>query len=161
MTTSSTAYNVYFRNKFYNPHAGHNSTAGGVVASTGFKISGDTTTVYYFDEDGNGNLRRYSFSSGVRVYADSLAGIVNYTTGAININKIQISSIEDVDGVTSAQIRFVVTPDSKDIAPVRNQLLELDFVNSAVTVDVDTVAIGSSSTSTYNTTSSHTTTTAY
>ena len=161
VTTSSTAYNVYFRNKFYNPHAGHNSTAGGVVASTGFKISGDTTTVYYFDEDGNGNLRRYSFSSGVRVYADSLAGIVNYTTGAININKIQISSIEDVDGVTSAQIRFVVTPDSKDIAPVRNQLLELDFVNSAVTVDVDTVAIGSSSTSTYNTTSSHTTTTAY
>jgi len=161
VTTSSTAYNIYFRNKFYNPHAGHNSTAGGVIASTGFKISGDAITVYYFDEDGSGNLRRYSISSGVRVYADSTAGIIDYAVGTININKIQISDIEDVDGATSTQIRFVVTPDSHDIAPIRNQLLELDFVNSSVNVSVDTVTTGSSSTSTYNTASSHSVTTAY
>ena len=39
----------------------------------------------------------------------------------------------DVDGVASIKFRLTVIPDSKDIVPVRNQVLEIDLANSTVT----------------------------
>ena len=33
---TSSKYDVYFRNALYNPHSGHNSSAGGILSSTGF-----------------------------------------------------------------------------------------------------------------------------
>jgi len=161
-TTASTAYTLNFNNAFYNPHSGHNATAGGVVASTGFKISGDTTNVMYFDDDGEGNLRVYYIVAGVRVYQDSTAGTVTYSTGKISINGIYITDVSDVDGATSTQIRVTATPDSKDIVPVRNQLLEIDFTNSTVTGEVDTIATGDTGAgATYTTTSAYTSTSSY
>ena len=41
--SSSTLYNIYFRNALYNPHAEHNKAAGGILESSGFKVDGDTT----------------------------------------------------------------------------------------------------------------------
>ena len=32
-------YTLSFNNAFYNPHSGHNSSAGGIISSTGFKIN--------------------------------------------------------------------------------------------------------------------------
>ncbi len=40
---SGLKYTLSFNNAFYNPHSGHNASAGGIVSSTGFKISGDDT----------------------------------------------------------------------------------------------------------------------
>ena len=161
-TTASTAYTLNFNNAFYNPHSGHNATAGGVVASTGFKISGDTTNVMYFDDDGEGNLRVYYIVAGVRVYQDETAGTVTYSTGKISINGIYITDVSDVDGATSTQIRVTATPDSKDIVPVRNQLLEIDFTNSTITGEVDTIATGDTGAgATYTTTSAYTSTSSY
>tara|TARA_B100000424_G_scaffold89351_1_gene66860 strand:- start:3370 stop:5283 length:1914 start_codon:yes stop_codon:yes gene_type:complete len=157
-------YNVYFRNKLYNPHSGHNSTGGGVIASTGFKVNGDINNVQFFDEDGNGKLRRYYFVGGERTYIDANAGTVDYNTGHVKINAINISSIEDVDGQASSMIRLTAIPDSKDIIPVRNQILEIDFVNSTVSGVVDSLSISSSSTSgaeAATTTSSYSNTSAY
>ena len=37
--SSALKYTLSFNNAFYNPHSGHNSGAGGVVSSTGFKIN--------------------------------------------------------------------------------------------------------------------------
>ena len=37
-------YTLSFNNAFYNPHSGHNSSGGGVVSSTGFKINDDSST---------------------------------------------------------------------------------------------------------------------
>jgi len=160
--TASTAYTVNFNNAFYNPHSGHNATAGGIIASTGFKISGDTTNVMYFDDDGEGNLRVYYIVAGVRVYQDSTAGTVTYSTGKISINGIYITDVSDVDGATSTQIRVTATPDSKDIVPVRNQLLEIDFTNSTITGEVDTIATGDTGAgATYTTTSAYTSTSSY
>ena len=161
-TTASTAYTLNFNNAFYNPHSGHNATAGGVIASTGFKINGDTTNVMYFDDDGEGNLRVYYIVAGVRVYQDSTAGTVTYSTGKISINGIYITDVSDVDGATSTKIRVTATPDSKDIVPVRNQLLEIDFTNSTVTGEVDTIATGDTGAgATYTTTSAYTSTSSY
>ena len=153
-----TSYNISFNNEIYNPHLGHNFAGGGVISSTGFKISGDTVNDMFFDDNGSGVLRVYYLLAGVRVYQDATAGIVDYLAGSIVINNIDIISISDVDGAASSIIRITATPDSKDIVPVRNQILEIDFVNTTITGELDTVETGDSSAGTlYNTTSSYTT----
>ena len=153
-----TSYNISFNNEIYNPHLGHNFSGGGVISSTGFKISGDTVNDMFFDDNGSGVLRVYYLLAGVRVYQDATAGIVDYLAGSIVINNIDIISISDVDGAASSIIRITATPDSKDIVPVRNQILEIDFVNTTITGELDTVETGDSSAGTlYNTTSSYTT----
>ena len=159
---SSTGYTIRFNNKFYNPHDGHNSASGGVISSTGFKISGDTTNVMFFDDNGSGVLRLYYLVAGVRVYQDETAGTVDYTSGKIVINSINITTISSVDGAASSIIRVTSIPDSSDIVPLRNQLLEIDFINTTVLGEVDTVSTGDSAAgSSYNTTSSYTTPSSY
>ena len=143
-TTAATSYTVNFSNAFYNPHTEHNKASGGIITSSAFYISGDTTNIHYFDDDGAGNLRLYYISAGARVYADSTAGTVTYSTGQIIINSIHITSADVVDGVASTQIRITAIPNSKDIVPLRNQILEIDFVNTIITGEVDTVAVGDS-----------------
>ena len=69
-TTKSTAYTLSFDNAFFHPHDGHNSAAGGIIASTGFFIDG-ASTEYFFDDDGSGNLRIYSLTGLTRVYFNS------------------------------------------------------------------------------------------
>ena len=161
-TTASTAYTISFNNAFYWPHSEHNKSAGGVIASTGFYVSGDATNVQYFDDDGAGKLRTYYLSTGTRVYTDSTAGTVTYSEGKIVTDGIHITSVADVDGTSSNQIRITAVPDSKDIVPVRNQILEIDFINTSVTGEVDTIAVGDSAAgTTYTPTSSHATTSSY
>ena len=156
---ASTSYTIQLNNKFYNPHSGHNSAVGGILASTGFKVSGDTTNVQFFDDDGAGNIRRYYLTAGVRQYQDSTAGTITYSTGEIKINNINITNVEDVDETASSFIRLTVTPDSLDVVPVRNQILKIDFVNTSVIGTIDTIATGDSSTGT--STSASTTTSSY
>ena len=161
-TTAATSYTLNFNNAFYNPHTEHNKASGGIIASTGFYISGDATNIHYFDDDGAGNLRLYYISAGARVYADETAGTITYTTGQIITDSIYITSVDLVDGATSTQIRVTAIPDSKDIITLRNQLLEIDFTNTVIKGEVDTIAVGDSSAGTnYTTTSAHTTTTSY
>ena len=161
-TTAATSYTINFNNAFYNPHTEHNKASGGIIASTGFYISGDATNIHYFDDDGAGNLRLYYISAGARVYTDETAGTITYTTGQIITDSIYITSVDLVDGATSTQIRVTAIPDSKDIITLRNQLLEIDFTNTVIKGEVDTIAVGDSSAGTnYTTTSAHTTTTSY
>ena len=161
-TTASTSYTINFNNGFYNPHSEHNKSAGGVIASTGFYISGDTTNIHYFDDDGDGNLRLYYLSAGTRVYADSTIGTVTYSTGKIVTDGIYITSASLVDGEASSQIRITAVPNSKDIVPLRNQILEIDFINTRVTGEVDTIAVGDSAAgTTYTATSAYTPTSSY
>ena len=138
-TTAATAYTLNFNNPFFHPHDGHNADAGGIIASTGFFIESGSTE-YFFDDDGKGNLRIYSLVAGVRTYLNSQAGTVDYTNGVIKINSVQITSVSNVDGSSSTQFRITVLPDSNDIIPVRNQLLEIDTVNTTVVGTVDQTA---------------------
>ena len=136
----STSFTINLNNKFYNPHSGHNATAGGIIASTGFYLGGVTSTEYFFDDDGNGNLRVYYLVSGVRTYFDAAAGTVDYANGIIKINSLTMTGVGNVDNVSSTQIRITAIPDSYDIVPVRNQILEIDLVNTTVTASVDATA---------------------
>jgi hypothetical protein len=134
---TSVGYTINFNNPFFHPHAGHSSGTGGILASTGFKISGDTVNEVFFDDDGNGNMRTYFLLAGVRNFLDNTVGTIDYNTGEIKINPINITSILDIDGSTSTQIRITTTPASQDIIPVRNQIVEIDLVNTVVSVEID------------------------
>ena len=161
-TTKATAYTLSFDNAFFHPHDGHNSEAGGIIASTGFFIDG-ASTEYFFDDDGNGNLRIYFLVAGVRTYFDTLAGTVDYDNGEIKINPVKITSVSNVDEVASTKFRLTVLPNSNDIVPVRNQLLELDLTNTSVSGTVDATATtgkGYTVTTTATTTQTTTSTTA-
>ena len=153
---ASTKYNVYFRNSLYNPHSGHNAAAGGILESSGFKISGDTSTVFFLDDDGQGNIRRYSFSGATRVYANETQGTIDYDTGAITINSLSVLSVENIRGAASTKIELTVTPKSNDAVPVRDQILEIDTANSSITVAADAFVGGSADAGVgYTTTSSY------
>ena len=154
---SGLKYTLSFNNAFYNPHSGHNATGGGIVSSTGFKINDDSSTNEHFlDDDGAGNIRVYYLSGTTRIYTSSSFGTINYTTGEIILTSANITSISNVDGAVSTVIRVTVTPDSNDIVPVRNQVLEIDTANSSFTGSVDEIESGSSQAGTgYTTTSSY------
>ena len=145
---STTSYNLSFNNALFNPESGYLAATGGIVTSSGFKVGTDTTSEFFFDDDGEGNLRRYSLVGTTRSYADSQAGTIDYASGVIKINNINITSISNVDDATSTQIRLVVTPNSNDIVPVRNQILELDLTNTTITATADTEASSGSTFST-------------
>tara|TARA_B100001175_G_scaffold230103_1_gene196698 strand:- start:128 stop:1999 length:1872 start_codon:yes stop_codon:yes gene_type:complete len=127
-------------NSLYNPHEGHNAMAGGVISTTGFKVSGYTDT-YYFDDDGKGNVRRYSFAGSERVYADSQAGTVDYANGKITINGITILETSNTDGT----IHFTLIPSSYDVVGFRSNLLDINTSLIKVTGATDTIASGDTS----------------
>ena len=142
-TGNINSYNIYFNNTIYNPHAGHNGGNGGVVTSTGFYVSGSFATQQQFlDDDGSGNIRLYYLTGATRNYTNETAGTINYTTGAVSINSLNILSISNVDGTSSTRIRIVVIPNSNDIVAVRNQILEIDTVNTKIVGGIDTIAVG-------------------
>ena len=155
--SSGLKYTLSFNNAFYNPHSEHNKSAGGIVSSTGFKINDDSSTNEHFlDDDGAGNIRVYYLSGTTRIYTSSTFGTVNYTSGEIILTSANITSISNVDGAASTQIRVTVQPDSNDIVPVRNQVLSIDTANSSFTGSVDEIESGSSQAGTgYTTTSSY------
>jgi hypothetical protein len=141
---SSQQYNIYFRNTLYNPVQGYNASQGGIVSSSGFKINGDTTNVYYLDDDGLGNIRRYYVLGSARIYSATNQGTINYTTGKLTLNSLNITEIENIRGKESTVIEITVIPNSNDIVPVRDQILKIDSENSSFTVEIDTYASGSS-----------------
>jgi len=135
--TSSTTYTISFNNALYNPHSGHNSDMGGILSSSSFKVSGDTTNDYFLNDDGQGNIRLYYVAGGVNVYINNTQGTIDYTTGKITLNSLHISEVGNVDGATSTTIRLTVVPNSVDVVPVRNQVIQIDETNATVVVTAD------------------------
>ena len=153
---SSTKYTINFANALYNPHSGHASVEGGILSSTGFKIDGDTTNIWFLDDDGQGNVRRYRMDGSVRSYGNSTQGTIDYLTGKVEVNSLNVSNIENIRGAASTVIEVTVKPNSNDLVPIRNQILEIDVANSSVTVEADTLVGGSANAGIgYTTTSSY------
>ena len=142
---TSTKYTIPFSNALYNPHSGHDSDAGGILSSSGFKISGNTNEMF-LNDDGMGNVRMYYIVDGTtNTYQDNNAGTINYKTGEVILTSFNITEVSNVDGAASTKIRLIVTPESNDIIGVRNQVLEIDTANLIVNANVDTIATGSAS----------------
>ena len=108
----------------------------------------------FFDDDGAGNLRVYYLVSGIKTYHNSTQGTIDYATGQITINSLNVASISNVRGSASSVIEITAVPSSNDIVPVRDQILEIDVSNSIVNVTEDTFVGGSSEAGVGYTTSS-------
>ena len=134
-------YSVLFGNQLFNPHSGHNIDSGGITTTTGFYVQGDSVNVNYFDDDGKGNLRRYYLSGSTRLYQDSAAGTVSYSTGKITINAINITSTVN----TNSSIDFTVIPSGNDVVATRGNLVDISSEDIKVTGEVDTISSGESS----------------
>ena len=152
-TTGATTYTIKFNNAFYNPHSAHNASAGGILSSSGFKINGDTTNEYFLDDDGAGNVRLYYLVGQTRTYTNNTQGTIDYTNGTVTLNSLFITTVSNVDGATSTDIRLTTIPNSVDLVPVRNQILAIDETNTTVSVNADTFdttsGIGYTTTSSY------------
>jgi hypothetical protein len=160
-TTGSFSFTIQFGNSLFNPHSGHNAAAGGIIASTGFYIQ-DNTNEMFFDDDGAGNLRIYYLVSGVRTYHSETSGTVNYITGLVSVNPVYITSVSNVDNNASTAIRLTASPSSNDIVGKRNQIIEIDVINTTITGGQDTIAVNSSGGSTdYVTNSTYITPSSY
>ena len=91
-----------------------------------------------------------------RSYANATQGSIDYSSGLVEINSLNVSNIENIRGAASTVIEITVKPNSNDIVPIRNQVLEIDVANSSVTVEADTLVGGSA-----NAGIGYTTTTSY
>ena len=144
-----TKYTVGFNNMVYHPAPGWAQT---VVESTGFYLSGNTNE-QFIDDDGNGNIRTFYLLGGTtKTITNAEAGTVNYNTGVVVMTSFNITSTTN----TNNTIDVTVKPDSNDVIPVRQQVIEIDTVATTVTAEVDDFATGSATAGVGYTTSSST-----
>ena len=130
-----TKYTIAFNNAAYHPAA---SWAQTVVESTGFYLSGNTNE-QFIDDDGNGNLRTFYLLGGTtKTITNAQAGTINYNTGEVVMTSFNITSATNADGTIDVTLK----PDSNDVIPVRQQVIEIDTVATTVTAEVDDFATG-------------------
>ena len=131
-----TKYTIAFNNAAYHPAA---SWAQTVVESTGFYLSGNTNE-QFIDDDGNGNVRTFYLLGGTtKTVTNAQAGTINYNTGEVVMTSFNITSVTNANGTIDVTIK----PDSNDVIPVRQQVIEIDTVATTVTAEVDDFATGS------------------
>jgi len=154
----SSKYTVKFNNRLHYPLEAIASytrpishpTGVEVFDSTGFTISGNSNTMY-LEDTGNGYVRMYYLTGGTtRTYVDTNVGTINYATGEIIIENLNITGTENSDGT----IDFITKPDSNDVVAVRDQIVQIDLANTFITGASDTITSGGSSAGTNYTTSS-------
>lgn len=128
---SSYVINLY--NPIYNEPG---NTTGSNVNSSSFTISGNNNQ-FFLDDDTQGNIRLYYLSQeGTKVYTNNTAGTVDYQTGKIIVNSINIAS------APNNVVTFTVEPSSYDVVSVRDQLITISEDQILINAIPDKVASG-------------------
>lgn len=127
---SSSQYKINLVNPIY--RTGAASQAEQAFISTGFYID-NTSTVYYLDDDGQGNVRLFSIiaETGVASYKNTSIGTVDYENGIIDIKGLTITNLAD------ANFYFIFKTDSFDVVSIRNQIVDIPLNRLNVTVIQD------------------------
>lgn len=113
----------------------NNEIKKGSIKSVGIQVSGDTK-IYYIEETTNydGNLKFYSFDvNNKKIYSTFITGKVDYKTGTINIDPVNITAVEGSLEVFRIELETV----GLDIFPRRNQVLLIEPEDVNVTVEED------------------------
>tara|TARA_B100001093_G_C26857337_1_gene1028066 strand:+ start:4932 stop:6800 length:1869 start_codon:yes stop_codon:yes gene_type:complete len=118
------------------------------ISSTAFKIGGEDH--FFGDVAIEGSTNRtviiYKAVSGVNELVIPNAGLINPTTGIITLNNF---SPDD-----NTSIRISISPNSLDVAPKRNQIINIESSRILVSGAIDNIAYsGPSGTIDYSTTS--------
>jgi len=133
---SSLKYTLDFNNQLFHPSASYNADNGGIVSSTGFKVSGNTNTIF-LDDDGDGNIRSYYLSASganiIKNFVNRTVGTINYVTGKIEITLNVTEVIPPAGSTNTTTIELTTEPDNQNIFSIRNQLVQIDFEKSTFT----------------------------
>lgn len=125
------SFNINFNNAIYNPDPGHEAHVGhsSVVTSSFFTISGRTVRLV---DDGSGNLTvQATKEDGTTEIINRDAGTVDYGTGQVVINKLQI------DDIANGFLSIHAKPAKDDIVPATNQILLIDDKDVSVSYTVE------------------------
>ena len=134
---SSAQYELCFGNKFHANSEGYN------IKSTGFKIIGESDTVYLTDvpnEDkktGTISVVKPISSTDTRVIVKS-AGTVDYERGEIILNTINIISTSLDNGIIEIQ----AFPESNDIVGLKDLYISFDVSKSKINMIRDVISSG-------------------
>jgi len=127
-------YELCFGNKFHVNPQGRN------IKSTGFKIAGESSTVYLTDIPTTIGARTGVLSivkdSGVIVAKD--VGTVDYVKGEIKIGTVNITSTVKGNGIIEIQ----AIPESNDVVGLKDLYLSFDISKSAINMVRDVIASG-------------------
>ena len=93
--------------------------------STNFTFDGDSS---FFQDDGAGNVQIIAQKPTGRIIKSSKAGTVNYTTGSVTLNNLDVTNFE------GESIRLYARLEKKDIKSSRNIILEIDETENDITV---------------------------
>jgi hypothetical protein len=137
--------NIYFNTKTPYTIDLHNPIyAAGVpeeaVTTTGFYVTGDASTIFYMEDDGLGNLIKYTLDTEYnKIYSVGTFGTVNYEEGTINLTEVSISRL------ANTKFEFFIKPASNDIISRQHNIVQLDTNNIIIDAVVDSTAFGGSS----------------
>jgi hypothetical protein len=130
-------YELCYGNQF------HVNTKGFNIKSTGFKISGETDTVYITDipnadlKSGNLSIVKEVSDDETRVIVKS-AGTVDYVKGEIILGTINITSTSLSNGLIEIQ----AFPESNDVVGLRDLYVSLNISKSPINIVRDVIASG-------------------
>jgi hypothetical protein len=118
-------YTVDFGNKIYHPKDCYDVS---VVESSYFRIyvtenSQLVEKICYFNDDGGGKMRIYTLDTlGNKIYVNTNAGTIDYTTGIITIPDLTVSSFVN----NQNYIYFITTPNDPDVFTDFDTILSFD-----------------------------------
>ena len=130
-------YELCFGNKF------HINSAGFNIKSTGFKISGESDTVYLTDvpnSDGTTGVISIvkSINDGTTRIIIKSAGTVNYSKGEIKLGTLNVTSTSLENGI----IQIQAFPESNDIIGLKDLYLNFSISESTINMVRDVIASG-------------------
>ena len=132
-------YELCFGNRF------HANSEGGNIKSTGFKVSSEPNFVYLTDtpneDKKTGVLGIIRLSTNPTQPATTIirsAGIVDYESGEIRLNNINIIETELPNSVVEIQ----AFPESNDVIALKDLYLSLDVSKSKINMIKDVISSG-------------------
>lgn len=132
----SQKYELYFSSPLYIT-SGNES----IISSSGFYINGQLCYLESYQAGtttDSHKIRIYRLNTNQeKVVVVNDAGYIDSAKGLV-----VLSSFNPDGGYVGPHIHINAMPDSNDIAPKLNQLLEIDMTNTTVTPQVDTIATG-------------------
>lgn len=137
-TDTDNVFNISFASPLY--ESGDSSNF--LISSTAFKISAGGADHFFGDIPITGSNNRqvivYKVVEGKNITVINNAGTIIPSSGKISLNNFTTSS-------SNTSIRITAIPNSLDIAPKRDQLINIDQAFVSITAQVDTISTAGSS----------------
>ena len=131
-----TQYLICYENRFVASPLGYN------IRSSGFYIKGNARQVYLSDSPNadlkTGKLYLFSLDGPTETTEQQSVGVVNYITGEINIDNINVSSTALPNNI----IEIEATPYSNDVIAKKSIYLKLDIGKSNLNMVKDIITSG-------------------